>query len=529
MPEPLPSSATRPVSGRQAPRSTDRIRSRRPPNSAASGRTTGTPNERPSAGSAVIPRHSASTSRRARERSRSPEAITPSASSRTRPHSRSYLPIDRRPFSGVTTATESTGRPAGGALPAPRRGTRGPVACGPPGASGVPVEPARLPARVQALERLPDRGRVVRRDDDARARLADQLGGGAVGGNRGEDRPLGGEILEHLPGEHAASSSARVGDQQEQRLRVPLQLERAAAGDVRDQLQPVAEPEALRPLAVGRAEVADEPGDDVEPRVGQRGDERPRVAAAEEAARMGDPEPLRRAVLHPVEVVEVGAVLDRHHAAPRLERTRLVGDRVRRRDDRVGVARHEPGDAPLALLLDPHEPALVAATMRMGDERVPQVGDPPRTGRALDRGSDEVHRARRRGRQHDVDPLAAHDPDRGRNRGQVPGDVLVGNEQPPAEEPRLHAEPLEPLLAVQLLRRQPAAGPEVAGTVDPRLGRRQELVVAVDPLRVVGREHVRLDPEAGQVRGRLQRALDAAASGRREVHRDEQDLHRRRR
>src|SRR5262249_3891098 len=62
----------------------------------------------------------------------------------------------------------------------------------------------------------------------------------------------------------------------------------------------------------------------------------------------------------------------------------------------------------------------------------------------------------------------------------------------------------------------------------PGEGRRRQLVVAVDPLRVLRRQHVRLDPELGEVRGELQRALDAAAAGGREVERDEQHLHERR-
>jgi hypothetical protein len=33
--------------------------------------------------------------------------------------------------------------------------------------------------------------------------------------------------------------------------------------------------------------------------------------------------------------------------------------------------------------------------VRVGDERVAQVGDPARAGRALDGRADEVHRARR--------------------------------------------------------------------------------------------------------------------------------------
>ena len=65
---------------------------------------------------------------------------------------------------------------------------------------------------------------------------------------------------------------------------------------VRDQLEPVAEPLRLRPLAVGRAEVAEEARDDVvEARLLQRGQERPRVALAEERAGVRDPEASRSA------------------------------------------------------------------------------------------------------------------------------------------------------------------------------------------------------------------------------------------
>ena len=62
--------------------------------------------------------------------------------------------------------------------------------------------------------------------------------------------------------------------------------------------------------------------------------------------------------------------------------------------------------------------------------------------------------------------------------------------------------------------------------MDPCLRRRLQLVVDVNPFRIVGREHVRLDPVRGQVGRELQRALHTAAARRREVHRHEQDLHR---
>ena len=47
----------------------------------------------------------------------------------------------------------------------------------------------------------------------------------------------------------------------------------------------------------------------------------------------------------------------------------------------------------------------------------------------------------------------------------------------------------------------------------------------MDPLRVVRRQHVRLDPERGQVLRELERSLDAAAARGRPVERDEQQFH----
>ena len=64
---------------------------------------------------------------------------------------------------------------------------------------------------------------------------------------------------------------------------------------------------------------------------------------------------------------------------------------------------------------------------------------------------------RGRGRDDDVDLVPARDPDRGRDRGQVPAHVLVRDEQAPRGKPRQDERALEPLLAVQLLGRP--AGP----------------------------------------------------------------------
>ena len=165
--------------------------------------------------------------------------------------------------------------------------------------------------------------------------------------------------------------------------------------------------------------------------------------------------------------------------------------------------------------------------VRVGDERVAQVGHPLDAGRALDSGADEVDRARRRGREDDVDPLLADDPACGGDRGQVPGHARVGYEQPARGHLGLDERALEPVRGAQLLGRLARARAEVAHTVHPGLRRHEQVRIAVHPLRVLGREHVGLDAERRQVLRELQRALHAAAARGREVHGDEQHLHRR--
>ena len=174
------------------------------------------------------------------------------------------------------------------------------------------------------------------------------------------------------------------------------------------QLEPVAEPERLGPLAVGRAEVADEAGDDVQLRRRRA----PAGTAAGRACRRTMPacvirnrsprrysSPAKSSKSQPFAIVD-----DR---APRLERARLLGDRVGDGDDRVRRARDERARPPARGLLLRAHGELLGAPVRVRDDRVAQVGDPAHAGRALDRGADEVDRVRRRGRDHDVDPLAA--------------------------------------------------------------------------------------------------------------------------
>src|SRR5436189_178705 len=86
----------------------------------------------------------------------------------------------------------------------------------------------------------------------------------------------------------------------------------------------------------GRA-TARGPRDDVlEPGGGERLQERPRVALAEEAARVGEPKALARVVFQAREVVEVAPVRDDAHLAGRLESPHLVRDRLGDGDDGVG-------------------------------------------------------------------------------------------------------------------------------------------------------------------------------------------------
>ena len=136
-----------------------------------------------------------------------------------------------------------------------------------------------------------------------------------------------------------------------------------------------------------------------------------------------------------------------------------------------------------------------------------------------------MDRAGRRRRHDGVDPLAAHDPDRCGDRGEVPGHARVGQEQPASGDLRLQEQALEPLGDGELLGRLPRPRPDVADAVHPGLRRHAQVGIAVHPLRVVGSEHVGLDPERGQVLRELQRPLHAAAARGREVQRDEEHLH----
>ena len=256
----------------------------------------------------------------------------------------------------------------------------------------------------------------------------------------------------------------------------------------------------------------------------ERLQERPRVALAEEAARVRDAEAFARRVLEPCEVVEIAAVRDDAHAL-RARRARAPPRRSPpRRSDRVRAARDELRHLLVRGLASPRRRRVVPSVL-VRDDRVAKIGDPAGAGRTLDGGADEVDRRRRRRRDHRVDALAACDPDRGRDRRQVPGHARVGEQEASGRDARLEDGALEAGGRAELLGRLSRLRAEVARAVDPGLRRHAELGIPVDPLGIVRGEDVRLDAERRQVLRELERALHAAAAGGREVHRHEQHLH----
>src|SRR5205085_8667159 len=157
-----------------------------------------------------------------------------------------------------------------------------------------------------------------------------------------EDRPTRGEVLVELRRRHVASALTAVGKEQEERVRVALQLEGPPPGSERRQLEAVSETEAARPREVCLAKIADEASVRDAVDAGERTQEGPRVATAEEAPGVRDPEAIVPVVRKSGEVLEIGAVRDDGHVAARVERPHLGGDLLRDGDDRVRA----PGDRP---------------------------------------------------------------------------------------------------------------------------------------------------------------------------------------
>ena len=300
------------------------------------------------------------------------------------------------------------------------------------------ASPSSVPARqrrVQLAQRARDPVDVVGRDDDARARLADQLRRRAVGRHDREDRPLGREVLEHLAGEHALAAAAGLRDQQQQRLGVALQLERAAVRRVRDQLEPVAEPDAPRPTRGRRRGSRRRSGRRRRrARTAQRGQERPRVALAEERAGVRDPEALARACTR-------ARRSRRSRSRSRSSRPARAASRARissaiaseTRDDRVGLRARPASRRACSPCSFARTSSRSASRCGCATSESRRSATQRRAGRALDRGADRCTDGGGEVVITTSIPSLAHDPDRGRDRGQVPADVLVGHEQPAAE------------------------------------------------------------------------------------------------
>ena len=181
------------------------------------------------------------------------------------------------------------------------------------------------------------------------------------------------------------------------------------------------------------------------------------------------------------------------------ERRRLGGNCLRDAHDRVGVA----GDEPCERRLPPHLPSAMGVLR----QRVPQIGDPADAGCPLGRETGEVHGARRRGGEHDVG--------RSRRTSRIAAGAAVRFQSTLASGT---SRPRSPSSACRARRSRPrarassSAGPARARAHVARAMHGQRRMdggrrVPVQPLRVVGREHVDVQAEVGEM---LRRASEDA-------------------
>ena len=265
------------------------------------------------------------------------------------------------------------------------------------------------------------------------------------------------------------------------------------------------------------------------PRLVERGQERPRVALAEEAARVRDPEAARRACSR-------ARRSRRSRSRSRSSRPSRCGAKPRA-SSAIASETHVIASAEWATSrATPSSTFSFARTAMLSARRCGCATSESRrsathlrAGRRLHRGADEVDRVRRRGRDHDVDLLLARDPDRGGDRGQVPAHVLVRDEQPPRGELRAGRARARALPCRAAPR--PACGPSGRGSgrgaPRPASASRRSASWWIH-FGSSGASTCVSIPSAGQVLRELERPLDAAAARGRQVERDEQQLHARR-
>ena len=175
---------------------------------------------------------------------------------------------------------------------APRRGRRGRAARGRPAPAAS--RSARPPATARGAPRAPPWSAATSSGATTTPAPVSRISSAAApsGGTAARIGPLGGEVLEDLPRQHALAAAVRLRDQEQQRLGVALQRERLAPRDVRDAARagrrarapPPTRGRRTRKSPTKRATTSSSPDS------ASAAQERPRVALAEEAAGVRDPE-----------------------------------------------------------------------------------------------------------------------------------------------------------------------------------------------------------------------------------------------
>ena len=323
-------------------------------------------------------------------------------------------------------------------------------------------------------------------------RLPDQLGRGSVGRDAARiGRPTGRTRTPSPRGRPCPGRLRRGSAEGAPPSPAAARATRRAAHT--EELEALAEPQAGGPVAVGLAEVAQEACDDVELGVVQRPQER-RGSRRPKSCPCGDPEAVGRPALEAGDVVEVGAVRDRHHRSGRVEP--LVSSLIASETHVMASARDATRRATRSCSAAFAFVAVVSACGGRGDERVAQVGHPadPVAARSPPRSNGSSRAATwRRRRRSRARARAGSRP----GSPWAPGGVLVGVDQAPQLEPARVTARSSPCVPARTSVGLPPLHRRSARDA-PRLGRQPEALVSMQPARVVGCEDVRLDPIAGR-------------------------------